>query len=165
MTRFPVRYLLVSAAYLPAAALFGTPTSASAQSMCTADLLGAVTCVDPLLTPAATGTVTTGTTVVAGPGLVGNSATNVVTSLTGAITTTGNNQPALMLTTPVLLTVTDTGALVTTGANSDAALLVGGSVAATLNTLSTSGALSRGANVTSTNGPLGLHGQQRHHDG
>jgi hypothetical protein len=156
MTRLATRYLLVSAAYLPAAALFGSPAPASAQSACSASLLGAVTCADPLLTTPVTGTVTTGTTVLSGPGLVGSSPTAIVANLTGDITTTGNNQPALMLTTPGLLTITDPGTLTTTGANSDAALLTGGTVAATLGTLNTSGVLSRGANVTSTSGPLGL---------
>lgn len=155
-TQLIVRYLLGSAACLPAVALFGIATPASAQTLCSVGLLGVVTCFDPLLATPVTGTVTTGTTVLSGPGLVGSSPTNIVANLTGNITTTGANQPALVLTTPGLLTVTDTGALITTGANSDGALLIGGTVAATLNTISTSGLLSRGANVTSTSGPLGL---------
>jgi hypothetical protein len=157
LLRSSATYLLpLASPILPALALFGIAAPANAQSLCTVDLLGAITCVDPLLTTPVTGTVTTGTTILSGSGLVGSSATDIVVNLSGSITTTGNNQPALFLTTPGLLSVTDTGALVTTGANSDAALLIGGTVGATLNTLSTSGTLSRGANVTSTSGPLDL---------
>jgi len=92
--------LLSTATYLipaaPVALLI--PTAAHAQTVCTTNLLGVVTCLDGVTTTA-TGTVVGGTTLVGGPGLNVGSISDLTVNLTGNITTSGNNQPAVLLST------------------------------------------------------------------
>ena len=131
------------------------PTQAHAQSVCSGVPVDLVGCVDGVTTTA-TGTVSSGTTVLTGPGLSASSASDLVVNLTGQITTTGDNEPGVILTTLDNLIFTLDGSVTTLGDNSDGVNLTGASVTADVGDITTQGINAQGIQVLSTSGPTSL---------
>ena len=158
MKKSLVRAALCSTAtwIIPAApAAFLIPAQAHAQTVCSALTPTSLECLDGL-TATATGTINAGTILVAGPGLTGSSATDLIANVTGQITTTGNNQPGVLLTAVDDLIFTLDGTVTTLGDNSDGVNLTGATVTADLGDITTQGVNAQGVQVLSTNGPASV---------
>jgi hypothetical protein len=158
MARSYSRAFLTSTAFsalTAAAASLIAPAPAEAQSVCSITALNVLGCVDGV-TATATGTVNAGTTLITGPGLTANSATDLIANVTGQITTSGDNQPAIFLTAldDLIFTIDDT--VKTVGDNSDGVNLTGASVTADLTDVITQGINAQGVQILSTQGPTNL---------
>jgi hypothetical protein len=136
---------------VPAApAAFLIPTQAQAQVICT-DVLGGVECVDGLTTTA-TGTVNPGTVIIPGPGFVATSGGDLITTVTGDITTIGDNEPGVWLIATDDLIFALEGSVTTLGDNSDGVILTaGGDIDAITESIATFGDDSDGFVLTAEN--------------
>ena len=158
MNRSLARAALFSSAtwLLPVApAAFLIPSTAEAQTVCSAASLTTLGCLSGVTTTA-TGTVNAGTTIVTGPGLTASSATDFIANVTGQITTTGDNEPGSLLTAVDNLIFTLNGSITTLGANSPGANLTGGSLTIDLGDVTTQGVNANGVQVLSTSGPASI---------
>ena len=146
------------------AALIVPAQAAQAQSVCSGVPVDLISCIDGITTTA-NGTVNAGSIVTAGPGLTANSATDLIVTLTGQITTTGDNEPGVLLTAVDDLIFTMDGTVETLGDNSDGVNLTGASVTADLGDVLTQGINAQGVQVLSTEGPTTVTVNEAQTDG
>ncbi|MBA3576377.1 MAG: autotransporter domain-containing protein [Sphingomonas sp.] len=156
LKKFFVRSALFSSAtwILPAApAAFLIPTQAQAQTVCTGLPGNIVGCADGVTTTV-TGTVNAGTDTLLGPGLTATSDGDLIATVTGDITTTGDNEPGVLLVTADDLIFTLDGTITTLGDNSDGVNLTGTTVTADLGDVFTQGIDSDGVEILATDGGI-----------
>jgi outer membrane autotransporter protein len=128
-----------------------SPAAAQVSDSCITLPGGIVSCTD------ATAILDSATTVVPGPGLVANSATDLILNVTGNITTVDDGEVAVLLRAVDEVIFTSDGIITTFGDNADGVNIEGSTVTADLNVVRTFGNFSDAVEILATEGGIRLN--------